>query len=142
METDWKNMDSVVLLIRGGRIAVELLENEILSLGISVPQLSIILSLYTLGEMTASDLCQVTMRDKANISALTKKLELGGFIQLIKNKEDSRSSSISLTAKGKKTAQLGQKAQASVSKKLEGLSTKSEFPKNYLLQLIQKVPFR
>lgn len=68
-------MESVVLLIRAGRIAVELLEKEIVPLAISVPQLSIVISLYEWGEMTASRLCEITMRDKANISSLLKKLE-------------------------------------------------------------------
>jgi DNA-binding MarR family transcriptional regulator len=140
MQIDWKKMESVVLLIRSGRIAANLLEEEITSLQVSVPQLSIILSLNQWGEMTASQLCELTMRDKANISSLTKKLEASGLIQQKKNESDARSTLIMLTAKGKKIADLGEKAEAKISKKLEKLSTNNKFPKEFLLELLEKNP--
>ncbi|WP_167883559.1 MarR family winged helix-turn-helix transcriptional regulator [Leptospira ognonensis] len=131
-------MESVVLLIRAGRIAVELLEKEIVPLAISVPQLSIVISLYEWGEMTASRLCEITMRDKANISSLLKKLETAGLVQMKKNTSDARSSFLSLTAKGKNTAELGLKAEAKVSKQLQKMSNKHPFPKEFLVEMIQK----
>lgn len=138
MKIDWNQMESVVLLIRAGRIAVELLEKEIVPLAISVPQLSIVISLYEWGEMTATRLCEITMRDKANISSLLKKLETAGMVQLKKNASDARSSFLSLTAKGKNTAELGLKAEAKVSKQIQKLSSKYPFPKDFLVEMIAK----
>ncbi|BDA80403.1 hypothetical protein LPTSP3_g33330 [Leptospira kobayashii] len=132
-------MESVVLLIRAGRIAAAHLEKEITPLMISVPQLSILLSLSEWGEMTASQLCELTMRDKANISSLTKKLEQEGFIHVRKNSEDARSSLLSLTAKGRKTAESGFKAEKKISSKLEKLSQQTKFPREYLSEIAEKI---
>jgi len=138
MDIEWHQLESVVLLIRSGRIATEMLEKEIAPLSISVPQLSILISIADWGEMTASQLCEVTMRDKANMSSLTKKLEQAGLVQLKKNTSDARSSILSLTPKGKKAAEFGIKAESKVSKKLEKISISQNFPREYLVELAEK----
>jgi len=100
--------------------------------------LSILISIADWGEMTASQLCEVTMRDKANMSSLTKKLEQAGLVQLKKNTSDARSSILSLTPKGKKAAEFGIKAESKVSKKLEKISISQNFPREYLVELAEK----
>lgn len=96
-------------------------------MNLSVPQASIIASIYKWGDMSATDLCKLTMRDKANLSALLKKLEKSGHIRTEKNSKGGRRSNLTLTQKGRKDAQKVKKIQENVSKYIE---TKSEHISN------------
>lgn len=99
-----ENAPSAILFIRGGRIATAMLEGELSKLGLTVPYASILTALLEHGSKSATDLCILTMRERANMSVLLSKLKKIEYVSEKPNPLDARSQVISLTAEGKKMA--------------------------------------
>lgn len=93
-----------MLLIRGGRIAGELLEAEFAHIGLSVPYATILTALLENGPRHSTDLCNLTMRERANMSVLLRKLNRSGYVSEKPNPMDARSHLVELTPAGNEVA--------------------------------------
>jgi len=100
-----KNAPSAVLVVRSGRIASAMLEAEFSKLGLTVPYAAILTALLEHGSKTATDLCMLTMRERANMSVLLSKLKKIQYISEEANPLDARSHMIVLTEIGRATAE-------------------------------------
>lgn len=99
-----QNAPSAVLLIRSGRIAASMLEAKLSKLGLTVPYATILTALLDHGSKSATDLCILTMRERANMSVLLGKLKKIQYVSESQNPLDARSQLISLTEKGRELA--------------------------------------
>lgn len=76
------------------------------NLGFSVIQFVILDALNANnGVMTPSDIARWTQTERNNITTLVSRLKRDGLVEVEKNREDKRSVSVILTAKGRKTLQ-------------------------------------
>jgi DNA-binding MarR family transcriptional regulator len=100
-----EHVPSAMLLIRSGRIATAMLERELSKLGLTVPYATILSALLEHGAKSATDLCNLTMRERANMSVLLGKLKKVQYVSETPNPLDARSQLISLTGEGKKLAE-------------------------------------
>lgn len=99
------NTPSAVLLIRSGRIATAMLEGRLSELRLTVPYAAILTALLEHGPKSATDLCVLTMRERANMSVLLAKLRKIEYVSESQNPLDARSHLVSLTDTGKQMAE-------------------------------------
>lgn len=99
-----KDAPCAMLLIRSGRVATAMLESEFGKFGLTVPYATILMALLDHGPKTATDLCVLTMRERANMSVLLSKLRRTGYVEESANPLDARSQLENLTDKGKSAA--------------------------------------
>lgn len=127
-----ENAPSAILFIRGGRIATAMLEGELSKLGLTVPYASILTALLEHGSKSATDLCILTMRERANMSVLLSKLKKIEYVSEKPNPLDARSQVISLTAEGKKMATRCREITAEVSNLIDNfLKAHEEDPEKF-----------
>ncbi len=100
-----QNTPSAVLLIRSGRIATAMLEGKLSELRLTVPYAAILTALLEHGPRSATDLCVLTMRERANMSVLLAKLRKIQYVSEAPNPLDARSHLVSLTESGKQMAE-------------------------------------
>lgn len=100
-----ENIPSAVLLIRSGRIATAMLEGRLSELRLTVPYAAILTALLEHGPKSATDLCVLTMRERANMSVLLAKLRKIGYVSESQNPLDARSHLVSLTESGRDMAE-------------------------------------
>lgn len=100
-----QNTPSAILLIRSGRIATAMLEGKLSSLQLTVPYAAILTALLENGPKSATDLCVLTMRERANMSVLLAKLRKINYVTESQNPLDARSHLVSLTESGKQMAE-------------------------------------
>lgn len=110
-----RNAPTAVLLMRGGRIAAAMLEAELSKYGFTVPYATILIALLENGDRTATDLCMLTMRERANMSVLLSKLRRLEYVIENLNPLDARSHLVSLTPKGRDMAEKCKKITDDVS---------------------------
>jgi DNA-binding MarR family transcriptional regulator len=99
------NTPSAVLMIRSGRIATAMLEGRLSELRLTVPYAAILTALLEHGPKSATDLCVLTMRERANMSVLLAKLRKIAYVSESQNPLDARSHLVSLTEPGKQMAE-------------------------------------
>jgi DNA-binding MarR family transcriptional regulator len=114
---------SAILLIRAGRTATAMLEGELSKLGLTVPYASILTALLEHGPKSATDLCILTMRERANMSVLLSKLKKIEYVSEKANPLDARSQVISLTGEGKRIAESCKQATEEVSHQIDHFLT-------------------
>lgn len=98
-------LPSAVLLMRAGRIATAMLEGKLSRIGITAPYAAILTALRDHGPKSATDLCALTMRERANMSVLLAKLRKIGYVEESENRLDGRSHMMSLTDSGREIAE-------------------------------------
>lgn len=106
-------------MIRGGRIAAAMLEAELSKHSFTVPYATILIALLEHGARTATDLCMLTMRERANMSVLLSKLRRLEYVAEELNPLDARSHMICLTPKGQDMAQKCKKITDEVSEVID-----------------------
>ncbi|AFM10886.1 MarR family winged helix-turn-helix transcriptional regulator [Turneriella parva] len=127
-----QNAPSAVLLIRGGRIAASMLEGKLSKLGLTVPYATILTALLEHGSKSATDLCILTMRERANMSVLLGKLRKIEYVSETPNPLDARSQLISLTEKGRELAVECRQVTNEVSEIIDNfLQSQSEDPQKF-----------
>ncbi|MBS0617719.1 MAG: winged helix DNA-binding protein [Spirochaetes bacterium] len=95
----------VIQLIRAGKVARAMLDAEFGKIGLSFPYGRILTTLEEKGPKSATELCVLTMRERANMSVLLGKMKKIGYITETPNPLDARSQVVSLTEAGKQAAQ-------------------------------------
>lgn len=129
---------SAILFIRSGRIATAMLEGELSKLGLTVPYASILTALLEHGSKSATDLCILTMRERANMSVLLSKLKKIEYISEKPNPLDARSQVISLTAEGRKMATKCREVTEEVSGLIDNfLKVHDESPEKFRLLMAE-----
>lgn len=71
---------------------------------LSVPRYSVLRNLLQRGELNLVELSRLLMCNASNVNSVVGRLERDGFVKRSSNPHDGRSTTISLTPKGKKTA--------------------------------------
>ncbi|MBL8034249.1 MAG: winged helix DNA-binding protein [Leptospiraceae bacterium] len=126
------NAPSAVLLIRGGRVAAAMLEGKLSKLGLTVPYATILTALLDNGPKSATDLCVLTMRERANMSVLLAKLRKIGYVSESQNPLDARSHVISLTESGREAAEKCRAVTEEVSQAIDNfLAVQNENPEKF-----------
>lgn len=127
-----ENAPSAILFIRSGRIAAAMLEGELSKLGLTVPYASILTALLEHGSKSATDLCILTMRERANMSVLLGKLKKIAYVSEKPNPLDARSQVISLTPEGHSMATKCREITSEVSALIDNfLQTHDESPEKF-----------
>lgn len=88
------------LLGKSSRLLSHCFNSELLALGISVEQWSLIAVLWDKDHLSQKELQEALLKDKATINSLVNYLLKGEFITKIPSKKDKRSVVISLSLKG------------------------------------------
>lgn len=123
---------SAVLLMRSGRIASAMLEGQLAKIGLTAPYAAILTALLENGSKSATDLCVLTMRERANMSVLLAKLRKIGYISESQNVLDGRSHLISLTESGKEISEKCQAMTEEVSRVIDSfVQAQSENPEKF-----------
>jgi len=71
-------------------------------LGLTYPQLLVMVVLKTRSNLRVSDFCDYLHLDSGTVTPLLKRLEKKGLLERTRSKEDERSVTVSLTSEGKK----------------------------------------
>ena len=113
---------------------IGLLDKHILNSNYSLPEVRIMYELYHHSELTASGIIDLIDIDKGYLSRILRSFEKNKIIQKVVSDSDKRSTTIKLTAKGKKEFEvLDNASNKQIEKVFEGLT------ENECLELIQKM---
>ena len=116
---DYDSFSTGFLLLKVSRLVNHLYHQELASSGITPPQAAILWVLSKAEEISQTDVVRTLMLDKANVSALIRKLKTGGFVKVRQSSHDGRKSLLSLTPKGKEAMKKVEKVDKKVSTELE-----------------------
>jgi DNA-binding MarR family transcriptional regulator len=70
--------------------------------GLTYPQYLVMLALWERDSQKVSDIGEVLYLDSGTLTPLLKKMEMAGFVERVRSKEDERQVIVSLTIKGRK----------------------------------------
>jgi DNA-binding MarR family transcriptional regulator len=116
---DYDSFSTGFLLLKVSRLVNHLYHQELASSGITPPQAAILWVLSKAEEISQTDVVRTLMLDKANVSALIRKLKTGGYVKVRQSSHDGRKSLLSLTPKGKEAMKKVEKVDKKVSMELE-----------------------
>lgn len=100
-----ENMPIAIQLILVGKVSRAMLDSEFSKLGLSFPYGRILTTLAERGPKSATELCMLNMRERANMSVLLSKMKKIGYIEETPSLLDARAQIISLTEKGRAVAE-------------------------------------
>lgn len=100
-----REMPIAIQLILAGKVSRALLDMEYNKIGLSFPYSRILTTLADHGPKTATELCMLTMRERASMSVLLAKMKKIGYVQDAPSLLDARTQIISLTDLGREAAE-------------------------------------
>lgn len=100
-----ENIPIAIQLILVGKVSRAMLDSEFSKLGLSFPYGRILTTLAERGPKSATELCMLNMRERANMSVLLSKMKKIGYIEETPSLLDARASIISLSEKGRQVAE-------------------------------------
>lgn len=103
---------------------------ELSAHGLTTPQALVIMTISRAKEINQSSVSKATMLDKANVSAIIRKLHGDGLIIINQSSRDGRVSYLSLTKNGESAAKLIETIDKNVSAEIE---------KNFPTQEMKKI---
>jgi len=89
------------LLGKSARLLSNKFNSDLVHLGITVEQWTLLATLWTKDHQNQKALQVSLLKDKASINSLLKYLIQGGFVSKVQDKQDKRSYIVSLTDKGR-----------------------------------------
>ncbi len=98
---DYEKFSTGFLITKASRIVIHMYQKELSQYGVTPPQSSILWILAKTKEVSQTEIVRALMLDKANVSALVRKLKEEGYLQVRQAENDGRKSMLSLTQKGK-----------------------------------------
>lgn len=111
---------------------------QLLAFGLSVSRFNLLRHLEKRGRLTATDLCQLLLCDKANVTRLLDGLEREGLVRRTPDNADGRRAYVTLTLAGQTRLKEANEAyQASVLNRFNGFSSQEKLTLNELLGLLK-----
>lgn len=98
---NYEKFSTGFLITKASRIVIHMYQKELSQYNITPPQGSILWILSRTKDVSQTEIVRALMLDKANVSALVRKLKEEGYIDVKTAENDGRKSILSLTAKGK-----------------------------------------
>lgn len=126
---DYDAFSTGFLVLKSSRLVNHLYHQELASSGITPPQAAILWVLSRAEEISQMDVVRTLMLDKANVSALIRKLKTSGYVKVRQSSHDGRKSLLSLTPKGKEAMKKVEKVDKKVSFELERRAPSSDIKK-------------
>jgi DNA-binding MarR family transcriptional regulator len=121
-----------IQLILVGKVSRTMLDIEFGKIGLSFPYGRILTTLAESGPKSATELCMLTMRERANMSVLLGKLKKIGYVQDTPSQLDARSQIVSLTEKGSEVAEQCKKITQETGKVIEEfMAVRTEDPTKF-----------
>jgi DNA-binding MarR family transcriptional regulator len=108
-----------LLILKVSRAVNYMYHQELASSGITPPQAGILWVLSRAEEVSQTEVVRALMLDKANVSALVRKLKSGGYMKVRQSSHDGRKSLLSLTPKGKEILKKIDKIDKKISAEIE-----------------------
>ena len=121
-----------VQLILAGKVSRTMLDMEFNKIGLSFPYGRILTTLAERGPKSATELCMLTMRERASMSVLLAKMKKLGYVQDTPSLLDARMQIVSLTELGTEVAEKCKKITQETGKVIEEFMTaRTADPENF-----------
>jgi len=131
------NLRLVVAIHRSLQSDERNLSNRLSQYGLTLPQFSVLETLYHLGTMNINSLIEKTLSTSGNMTVVIRNLEKGGFIKKSRDPEDGRAYIITISKMGYELInKVFPEHLVDLSKELENLNFDE---KDLLLQLLKKL---
>lgn len=102
-----KRFETFTLLVNKiSRCIKKIKTAEVEELNLKGPHVSCIYSIYSLGNLTAKELCEICQEDKGAMSRTIEYLETNGYIECNSNLKKRYNSELTLTQKGKNAGKI------------------------------------
>jgi len=116
---DHESFSIGLLILKVSRAVNYMYHQELATSGITPPQAGILWVLSRADEVSQTEVVRALMLDKANVSALVRKLKSGGYMKVRQSSHDGRKSLLSLTPKGKEIMKRIEKIDKKISAEIE-----------------------
>lgn len=127
-----QNIPMAIQLILAGKISRSMLDVEFGKIGLSFPYGRILTTLAENGPKSATELCMLTMRERANMSVLLSKMKKIGYIEDKPSLLDARMQIVSLTDLGREVAEKCKLITQNTGKVIEEfMAARTEDPENF-----------
>lgn len=138
---DYEKFSTGFLITKASRIVIHMYQKELAQFNITPPQSSILWILARTKEVSQTEIVQALMLDKANVSALVRKLKDEGYIKIRSAENDGRKSMLSLSPKGKEMVKKIDKIDKKISAVVEeaGNSTELAKTRSFLNNILKMV---
>jgi DNA-binding MarR family transcriptional regulator len=129
------------LITKAARIVTSMYQKELSRFDITPPQASILWILSKAKEVSQTEIVRALMLDKANVSALVRKLRDEDFLKVRQADNDGRKSMLSLSNKGREVVKKIDVIDKKISKLLEetGKTGDMNQTRNYLNDILRVV---
>lgn len=116
---NYEKFSTGFLITKASRIVLHMYQKELAQFNITPPQSSILWILSKTKDVSQTEIVRALMLDKANVSALVRKLKEEGYIDVRSADNDGRKSILSLTSSGKEMVKKIDKIDKKISQVLE-----------------------
>lgn len=139
---DYDRFSTGFLITKASRIVLHMYQKELSQYSITPPQSSILWILSKMKEVSQTEIVRALMLDKANVSALVRKLKDDGYIDVRPADNDGRKSILTLTSRGKDIVKKIDKIDKKISNYIENTSNNGDLKHargflNSILQMVQ-----
>ncbi len=138
---EYEKFSTGFLITKAARIVTSMYQKELSRYDITPPQASILWILSKAKEVSQTEIVRALNLDKANVSALVRKLRDEDFVKVRQADNDGRKSLLSLSNKGREMVKKIDSVDKKISKLLEetGRTGDLEQTRNYLNDLLRMV---
>lgn len=136
---DYEKFSTGFLITKASRIVIHMYQKELAQHGVTPPQSSILWILAKTKEVSQTEIVRALMLDKANVSALVRKLKDEGYLKVRQAENDGRKSMLSLTPRGKEMVKKIDRIDKKISQGIEKIVTTQDLSKsrNYLNAILK-----
>lgn len=139
---DYEKFSTGFLITKASRVVIHMYQHELAQYDITPPQSSILWILAKTKEVSQTEIVRALMLDKANVSALVRKLKDEGYLKVHPAENDGRKSILSLTPKGKEMVKKIDKIDRKISTLLEKMGNSADLTRtraflNVILKTVQ-----